>query len=205
LDCPGIATADTVRFLRQFVLPPPPSSFAAKSRGRNAHDDDDDDDRMDDDEDYHPYDNFGDFPNDDVYWELVLLLCKCGYLHLVWNLLQTHRWYVTAMNQLQQYENEDDTDGSSNNINTANDPSIRATVQAVINEWGQIGSVLLTAPIPGGRCRSTTTESENDMDDTLLTDYDIDLTYVDGVKVLPTDFQLWEISSSSLSSDYITA
>ena len=47
-DCPGIATADTIRFLRQFVLPSPPPKFSSttKSRGRS----DDDDDMMDDEE-----------------------------------------------------------------------------------------------------------------------------------------------------------
>ena len=198
-DCPGVATADTVRFLRQFVLPPPPSN--GRRPKDNNKEEEDGDDMMDnvepDEEELSPNRNFLDFPNEEAYWNELVLNCKCGYLHLVWHLLQTHPWYVAAMQGLQQYT-DDNTSG------TSSDNAIdRTFLQTIVNDWHQIGSVLLTAPIPGGRGTSAVTE--NDMDDPLLSDYDIELTYVDGLNVSRADDQFWELPSSSNPIDRTTS
>jgi hypothetical protein len=171
-DCPGIATADTIRFLRQYELPLPPITQC----------DDDDDDMMENDEKEYLV-NHSDFLNDEMYWKQLLLYCKCGYLHLVWRMIQTNPWYISAVNSLYQREENDDAN--------------KEMLQSFLNDWEQLGRVLLTAPIPGGRCVSAT---DNDGDDPLLSDHDIDLTYVDGLNVSRNDYQNWDIPTAYSSS-----
>ena len=202
-DCPGIATADTIRFLRQCVLLPPPLSSADGQRRKYSDDMMYEVDEEDDVDDYHIF-NHADYPNDEAYWEQLLQYCKYGYLHLAWKMLQTHPWYIQSLNLIHSHQNnfyeDSDSGGSSSN---ANDPISRASAQSIVNEWKQIGSVLLTAPIPGGRCPSFHTGNSDDMNDILPSDHDYDLTSVDGLNVSSTDYQYWDIPTSSSSSNII--
>jgi hypothetical protein len=178
LDCPGIATADTIRFLRRYELPPVEVDHSAG---------DDEDSRMDDDprlqqqQQQHPI-----YPIDtddkDVYWTLVVSLVRRGCLVDVWQVLQTHSLYRIALEGMQL---------------TVMSDQDRSSSQSLLQDWEQIGSVLLTAPIPGGRSAEHDDETTSMNGGEFDRDDYVDLTHVNGLDVSRCDFKFWDIPSES--------
>jgi Nup85 Nucleoporin len=176
LECPGIATADTIRFLRHYIFPPLEGMEEEKDSTHNM-----DEDMIDEDEQQRMT-----YPNDvqekDLYWSLAFSLVCRGCLASAWDLLKTHTIYTTAFDGVRLlYMNEES----------------RALSQATLLDWEQIGSVLLTAPLPGGRSteHDTGTASASNQSEVAADNADISLAYVSGMDVSYMDFVLWDIPS----------
>jgi Nup85 Nucleoporin len=168
---PGIATSDTVRYLRYHHL-------------GNAEDQipDLDSDEVDEMLKSAQPELFKDGR---VYWNYVCQLALRGCLDDVWNVLSKHSLYVTATSVC-SYSTEFDK----------NNPNHFAQMLQVCEGFSQLKELLFRAPLPGGR-----NDRFDDvlMDDNLQEpDIDMATLFLDGLYVDPGDFQLWDLMHESI-------
>jgi Nup85 Nucleoporin len=170
LECPGIATADTVRFLRRFLLPPLEGVLDAERALE-------DEDLMMEEEEEQRMSYPSDVREKGAYWSLVWSLVRRGCLATAWDVLQTHSMYTTAVEGGRFSTSEEE----------------RAWSESMLQNWQQIGSVLSTAPLPGGR--STEHDDGATANEVGASHADSHLTIVPGMDVSYMDYVLWDIPS----------
>ena len=171
---PGLATADTVRYLRynhtlymddedaRFT----PMLSAVQPEHFDSNDDDDDQD-------------------DELFWQLVTKLVLRGCLEQAWTVLSKHSSYVAATT----FNNQKHSDAQQNV-----DPQYAASMKEMERGFLELRELLLRAPIPAGR----TDVRDNDLDvQDELEELGEPASYLlDDLHVTSTDYKFWETASS---------
>ena len=168
LDGPGVATADTVRYLRHHLLGKPCGEY--------------DDAVLDEMLKSAFPEEFGD---GQLYWKYVTKLLLRGCLEEVWEVLSKHSWYKKSA-RAAEYPQEDAENREQSHL--------QARLEEAYYDFMVLKDILSRAPLPGGRNTLfddglTSPEEDNDIDDAAyhLDDLDID----------PSDYTLWELGVMS--------
>jgi hypothetical protein len=220
---PGVVTADTIRYLRYNHLDYAVALYDPVAMAEMLENS------------MQPEEYTVELPGGtlvNLYWSYIATLVKRGCLEKVWETLQLHSLYRTAMSALaleQEQQQQDNNNGDNDDVlETDNDEYYLQTMKNVRNGFFILRMVLLRAPLPAGRNDEYDTallggtppefvehqddheidpgdyydDSSSDIDNNTDMDYNH---FLQGLDVAPRDYKYWEESMGTAATNATAA